>query len=304
MRWLVPLLVARPRAPVPRLCALGDTLPITPLLPQIVESLESAPNLVLQAPPGAGKTTAVPLALLERHSHWSILVLEPRRIAARSAASRMASLLGEELGDRVGYQVRLEGASSQRTRVLVVTEGILVRRLQRDSELRGVDLVIFDEFHERSVDADVCLALCRRAQLRAQSHGAGGPKLLIMSATLGDTSQLQELLGGCEAITSEGRCFPVQVRHVRGSVPLAMAARARADDIGRSVASVLVTALSENSGDVLAFLPGEGEIRATERALVEMTPSSTIVELAILPLFGAQVRQGDPFPEGGLPPPR
>jgi len=289
---LLPLL-CQPRVPPVHLCAAprpagASSLPISPLLPSIVAALDAAgSNLVLQAPPGAGKTTTVPLALLENDAYRSILVLEPRRIAARSAASRMASLLGEKLGERIGYRVRLEGASGPLTRVLVVTEGILVRRLQRDPELKGVDVVVFDEFHERSVDADLCLALCRRAQLRAQARGAAGPKLLVMSATLGDTTALQALLGGCEAITSEGRCFPVTIKRVAGSPPLAMAANGRTDEIGRAVAAAVATALSESAGDVLAFLPGEGEIRAAERALNEMLPAARLAGLAIKPLYGA-----------------
>ncbi len=168
---LLPL-ASQPRCgpPCARMCAPAGTssLPISPLLPKIVAALRASSNLVLQAPPGAGKTTAVPIALLEEECYRSIIVLEPRRIAARSAAARMSSLLGEVLGETVGYRVRLEGASSARTRVLVVTEGVLVRRLERDPLLRGVDVVIFDEFHERSANADVCLALCRRAQARAR----------------------------------------------------------------------------------------------------------------------------------------
>eukprot|EP00962_Isochrysis_galbana_P053146 scaffold24615_cov90-Isochrysis_galbana.AAC.1 len=230
----------------------------------------------------------VPLALLEDGSYRSILVLEPRRIAARSAASRMASLLGEELGGTVGYRVRLEGASGPRTRVLVVTEGILVRRLQADPALRGVDMVIFDEFHERSVDADVCLALCVRAQAKARERGVPVPKLLVMSATLGDTAALQLLLGGCDALTSDGRCFPVTYRKVPGSPPLGMAAAARPSEIGRAVAAAVATALAEAAGDVLAFLPGEGEIRATERALDDLLPAAARAGLVIARLFGAQ----------------
>jgi ATP-dependent helicase HrpB len=293
---LLPLL-CRPRAPPVRLCE--PALPIAPLLPSIVSALKASPNLVLQAPPGAGKTTTVPLALLEDGTYRSILVLEPRRIAARSAASRMASLLGEELGGTVGYRVRLEGASGPRTRVLVVTEGILVRRLQADPALRGVDVVIFDEFHERSVNADVCLALCVRAQARARERGAPGPKLLVMSATLGDTAALQRLLGGCGAVTSEGRCFPVTLRRVPGSVPLAMAANGRPSDIGRTVAAAVATALAEAAGDVLAFLPGEGEIRATASALDELLPAAARSGLIIAPLFGAQVEDNAKGGEGG-----
>ena len=165
--FVLGLLLPQPhrRTGSPR-CAIPD-LPITPILPEICAKLESDPNLVLQAPPGAGKTTTVPLALLDAAT-WlddqTILVLEPRRVAARAAASRMAALLGERVGERVGYRVRHESAVSKNTRVLVVTEGVLTRRLLRDPALRGVGAIVFDEFHERSVDADLCLALARRLQ--------------------------------------------------------------------------------------------------------------------------------------------
>ena len=193
-----------------------DGLPISPLLPEIVGALEKEdePNLVLQAPPGAGKTSSVPLSLLE--APWreadggTILVLEPRRVAARSAAQRMASLLGERVGERVGYSFRGERAVSRHTRVLCVTEGVLVRRLQNDPELRGVAAVCFDEFHERSVDGDLCLALCREIQVALRPS----LRLLVMSATLGGdlAPRLSALLGNCRIFTSEGRSFPVTIR--------------------------------------------------------------------------------------------
>ena len=179
--FVLGLLLPQPhrRTGSPR-CAIPD-LPITPILPEICAKLESDPNLVLQAPPGAGKTTTVPLALLDAAT-WlddqTILVLEPRRVAARAAASRMAALLGERLGARVGYRVRHESAVSKNTRVLVVTEGVLTRRLLRDPALRGVGAIVFDEFHERSVDADLCLALARRLQTTRRDD----LRLILMSS--------------------------------------------------------------------------------------------------------------------------
>ena len=160
-------------------------LPITPLLPELITSLEKEPNLVLQAPPGAGKTTSVPLALL-RDAAWMkankgvLLVLEPRRIAARSAALRMAAALGEQVGETVGYRVRQESKVSKKSRIVCVTEGMLLRQLQSDPLLEGVAGVCFDEFHERSTDGDLCLALCREVQLQALPE----LRLLVMSATL------------------------------------------------------------------------------------------------------------------------
>ena len=263
-----------------------QALPIAPQLDRICASLGDSPNLVLQAEPGAGKTTAVPLALLDaawRSGTGDILLLEPRRVAARAAASRMSGLLGERVGGRVGYRVRDESASSARTRLLVVTEGILVRRLQSDPSLDGVSCVIFDEFHERSVDADLCLALCREAQ-RALRPSL---RLLVMSATLGDalSSKLSQLLGACPVISSEGRCFPVDVRHI-GRRPLAAAASGRLAELAAEVGDAVRSALSASgAGDVLAFLPGEREIRAVERELAASLRGADAP--AVLPLYGA-----------------
>ena len=266
------------RCPSPRLCI--DSLPIAPLLPEIVDAL--SPNLVLQAPPGAGKTTAVPLALLDSAtiSDGTILVLEPRRVAARGAASRMASLLGEQVGDRVGYRVRGEKKSSRRTRVLAVTEGILVRRLQSDPTLEGVSCVIFDEYHERSVDADLCLALCREAQLALRPD----LKVLVMSATLGGAlaPTVASLLGECPVVTSEGRSFPVSVRYA-GKRPLSLVANGLPRDLQEDVADVIMQVTRDvPSGDVLVFLPGEREIRGVERELDERR-----LRAQVLPLFAA-----------------
>ena len=265
-----------------------SSLPIAPLLPSVVDSLSENPNLVLQAPPGAGKTTAVPLALLDAAdpalNGGTILVLEPRRVAARGAAMRMASLIGEPVGNRVGYSVRGEKATSQRTRVLAVTEGVLSRRLQSDPSLNGVSCILFDEFHERSVDADLCLALCREAQQALRPD----LRLLVMSATLGGdlAPRVSRMLGGCPILTSEGRSYRVDVRY-EGTRPLALAASARPRELTSDVADAIVRATTAvAAGDVLVFLPGEREIRGVERALNEggRLPGS---RWRVLPLYAA-----------------
>src|SRR5919199_1745879 len=187
------------------------SLPIEPVLPDLREALRARSAAVLQAPPGAGKTTRVPLALLDEP--WlagrRIVMLEPRRLAARAAARRMARLLGEEVGATVGYRVRLDTRVGPRTRVEVVTEGILTRFLQSDPTLEGIGLVIFDEFHERSLHADLGLALAleTRAVLREDL------RILVMSATL-DGAAVAALLGDAPVITSEGRSYPVETRYV------------------------------------------------------------------------------------------
>src|SRR5690554_5896434 len=183
-------------------------LPITEALPSLIAALRSRDRAVLQAPPGAGKTTVVPLALLEAAlSPGRIVMLEPRRLAARAAAERMAHTLGEEVGQTVGYRMRGETKVSSETRIEVVTTGILTRRIQSDPELTGIGTIIFDEFHERSLDADLGLALCLEiaGALRADLH------LLVMSATL-DAAPVAALMGDAPLITSEGRAYPVETR--------------------------------------------------------------------------------------------
>ena len=263
-------------------------LPIEPVLPQIEASLSESPNLVLEAPPGAGKTTTVPLALLE--SDWvgdgQIIVLEPRRVAARGAAARMASLINEPLGGKVGFCVRHESKASSATRVLVVTTGVLVRRLQSDPSLEGVSAVIFDEFHERSVDADLALALCRVAQTELRPE----LRLLVMSATLGSAlaPAVSSLLGDCPALSSEGRSFPVDVRHLAGARPLGMAAAGHPRDVEADVADAVMDVLSASAGgDVLVFLPGEREIRGVQGRLSDGLPAAALAKLLVLPLYGA-----------------
>ncbi len=231
-------------------------LPVTEALPALLEALERRPNAVLVAPPGAGKTTIVPLALLEAawRGNGRILVLEPRRLAARAAATRMASLIGEPVGQTIGYRTRLDSATSAATRVEVVTEGLLVRRLHGDPTLEGVAAVLLDEVHERSLEADLAMALCLDLQrvLRPEL------RLLAMSATL-DGARLSALLNG-PVIESAGRMFPVEVRHLGRDV-------ADPRDLPDAMARAVRATLQEHEGDILAFLPGMGEIRRAESAL-------------------------------------
>ncbi|MET0574367.1 MAG: ATP-dependent helicase HrpB [Mesorhizobium sp.] len=230
-------------------------LPVTAVLPALGKALETGSSAVLVAPPGAGKTTLVPLALLD--ASWlgggRILLLEPRRLAARTAARRMASLLGEEPGGIVGYAMRMENRVSARTRIMVVTEGILARMILDDPELKGVSAVIFDEFHERSLDGDFGLALALDVQ------GALRPdlRLLVMSATL-DGARVARLLGAAPVIESQGRSFPVELRHQE---------RQAGTPIEDAMAKAIRDALTEESGSALAFLPGQREIERTAERL-------------------------------------
>jgi ATP-dependent helicase HrpB len=230
-------------------------LPIAPLLPAIVDTLGRERGLVLEAPPGAGKSTGVPLALLE--ADWlggrGILMLEPRRLAARAIASRMATLAGEPVGRSIGYRTRLDTRVSRETRITVVTEGVLTRMLQSDPALEDVAIVVFDEFHERSLNADVGLALC----VDARSNLRDDLRLLVMSATL-DTAPVADLLGGAPVLSSEGRAHPVETRYLpRPEVASLAVATARATR----------QALERDEGDVLVFLPGAAEIRRVQRLL-------------------------------------
>ena len=264
------------------------TLPINEVLPELRARLAAANAVVLQAPPGAGKTTQVPLALLREP--WlgaqKILILEPRRLAARAAAARMAELLGEPVGRTVGYRIRFESRVSEQTRIEVLTEGILTRRLQHDPALEGVGLVIFDEFHERSLHADLALALCIDA-LRSLREDL---RLLVMSATL-DTEAVATLLGGAPVVTSAGRSFPVAVRYTP---------RDPEGSIAQVVHAGVRRALAEEPGDVLAFLPGGREIRQAEEALRN---DSELSGLLVCPLYGDLPREDQdralrPDPQG------
>lgn len=243
-------------------------LPVAEALPALLAALEGAPNAVLVAPPGAGKTTTVPLAL-RADARWAtgrIVMLEPRRLAARAAAQRMASLIGEAVGQTVGFRTRIDSAVSAATRIEVVTTGLLVRRLLADPGLDGVSAVILDEIHERSLEADLALALCLDAQRLLRPD----LRLLAMSATL-DGARLATLMQA-PIIESAGRLFPVDIRHAARDV-------AELRDLPDAMARAIRAALAEAPGDILAFLPGMGEIRRTEAALEG-------VGALVLPLHG------------------
>jgi ATP-dependent helicase HrpB len=226
-----------------------NPLPIDAILPELLSTIHSHPNTVLHAPPGAGKTTRVPLALLDivPPEAGRIVMLEPRRIAAASAARWMARTLGEEAGQTVGYSIRFESRVSPATRVEVVTEGILTRRIQNDPLLEGVGMVIFDEFHERSIQADLGLTLCLDVQRQVRPE----LKILVMSATL-DVAPLARIMGDAPVVSSAGRAFPVEDIYVEER------SHGRLPD---RVAAAIQRALRETEGDLLAFLPGRGEIR-------------------------------------------
>jgi ATP-dependent helicase HrpB len=257
----------------PRLTRRFDTpLPIDAVLGDISRTLAASNAAVLVAPPGAGKTTRVPLALLGEP--WlkdkKIIVLEPRRIAARASAERMAATLGERAGATVGYRVRFGSKVSRLTRIEVVTEGIFTRQILDDPELTGVGAVLFDEFHERSLDADLGLALARDAQAGLRED----LRLVVMSATI-DGARVAKLLGEAPVIASEGRAFPVETRYLgrRPDAPLE-----------RQMADAIAKALRADGGSVLAFLPGAAEIRRTENLLAERVQDPNV---EIVPLFGA-----------------
>lgn len=248
----------------------SSQLPVETILDELNEALRTAKTAVLQAPPGSGKTTRVPLALLDKS--WlkgrSILMLEPRRLAATNAARYMASLCDEQVGDKIGYAIRYERKAGPRTRLEVMTEGLLIRRLQSDPELKSVGLVIFDEFHERSLNADLALALCRDTQqaLRDDLH------ILIMSATL-DAEPLSQMLGSCPIISASGRSFPVSVSYLN---------EIARHKIAEGTALGVRHALQETRGDILAFLPGTGEIRRCHERLKDLSAG-----IDIRPLHGS-----------------
>jgi len=246
------------------------SLPIDAVLPDVRFALARSNCAVLQAPPGAGKTTRVPMALLDEP--WlagaRILMLEPRRLAARAAAGWMAQALGEQVGQTVGYRVRMDTKVGPNTRIEVVTEGVLTRMLQHDATLDGVGLVIFDEFHERSLQADLGLALCLDVQRQLRDD----LRLLVMSATL-DGAAVSRLLGNAPRVTSEGRSYPVEVRYLD---------REPVRPVDAAVDSVM-QALSAHSGSVLVFLPGVGEIKRVETALHERLRDPTV---SVAPLYG------------------
>lgn len=268
------------------------SLPIDAVLPSLREALAERHEAVLEAPPGAGKTTRVPLALL--NEPWlagqTILMLEPRRLAARAAAERLASELGEKVGETVGYRIRLDSKVGPRTRIEVVTEGILTRRLQDDPALEGVGLLIFDEFHERSLDADLALALSLNG--RELLRDEPPLKILLMSATL-EGERLSALLDDAPVISSEGRMFPVQMHWGRPFQP--------GERIEPRVTDTVLQALDEQSGSLLVFLPGQAEIRRVHQSLQEALDERP--DILLCPLHGelelsAQRAAIEPAPAG------
>lgn len=243
-------------------------LPVADIINEVKQHLSENNTLIVNAPPGAGKSTLLPLTLIGET--WlqgkKIIMLEPRRLAARSIATRMAELWGDKVGDTIGYRIRFENRVSEKTRIEVVTEGILTRMLHSDNALEHVGLVIFDEFHERSLFADVAMALCREAQqiLRPDL------RMMIMSATL-DMPQLTGLLK-CPVAISEGKQYPVEVKYVGDQDPFLLP---------ETTAHTIVKAVKENQGDVLVFLPGEGEIKKCAEFL-----KGKLTDFAIHPLYG------------------
>lgn len=256
-------------------------LPINAVLPEVLEALSRHDSVVLQAAPGAGKTTRVPLALIDQpwlHGQ-KILMLEPRRIAAKGAAEFMAQALEEKPGQRVGYRMRMESKVSDQTCIEVITEGVLIRMLQDDPSLEGIGLIIFDEFHERSLDADFGLALCQhaRSMFRAQDSGELPLKILLMSATLEGldlSAVLSDTDESAPLIKSEGRQYPVELLYLGGP--------ARGESIIPAVKQAVIKALSENTGSVLVFLPGQAEIRKVVESLQDEVDAGTL----LAPLFG------------------
>jgi ATP-dependent helicase HrpB len=259
-----------------------EPLPIDAILPKLTDHLKSAGAIVLKAEPGAGKTTRVPpaildagLADLQNKQPGQIVVLQPRRVAARAAAARMSDERGTALGGDIGYRVRHEGKSSKQTRILVCTEGIFLRRLQDDPLIENTAVVIFDEFHERSIDSDLALALT--AQVRRDLRP--DLRIVVMSATL-DSAPISAFLGNCPAIESPGKTFPVSIDYLQFP---------SSDKMERLATEGVARVLAKTAGDVLVFLPGVGEIRETQ-SLIES--SSAMRNLDVMPLYGEM-----PLPE-------
>jgi len=247
-----------------------SSLPVAAVLPELLAALRHAPHVLLNAPTGAGKSTWLPLQILkEGDISGKIILLEPRRLAARNVAQRLAELLGEKPGETVGYRMRAETCVGATTRLEVVTEGILTRMLQNDPELNGVGLVILDEFHERSLQADLALALL----LDVQQGLREDLKLLIMSATL-DNERLRQILPNAPVISSEGRAFPVERRYQT------LPAHQRFDE---AVAIATAELLRHESGSLLLFLPGVGEIQRVQEKLTARVGSDVV----LCPLYGA-----------------
>ncbi|PHN63784.1 ATP-dependent helicase HrpB [Pseudomonas viridiflava] len=269
-----------------------NSLPIDAALPALLKALQDRNEVVLQAPPGAGKTTRVPLALLDQEwlTGQTIIMLEPRRLAARAAAERMAKELGEHIGDTVGYRIRLESRVGPKTRIEVVTEGILARRLQDDPSLDGVGLIIFDEFHLRNLDADLALALSLNG--RELFRDDQPLKILLMSATL-EGERLAALLDDAPVVRSDGRMFPVTLQWGRPFQP--------GEFIEPRVVQTVLDALGSESGSLLVFLPGQAEIRRVNQQLAEALGERD--DILLCPLHGeldlnAQRAAIEPAPKG------
>ncbi len=258
-------------------------LPIDTVLPDLKRALHKGPHAVLQAPPGAGKTTGVPLALL--NEEWlagqRIIMLEPRRLAARRAAQRMADVLDEAVGQTVGYRIRFDSQVGSQTRIEVVTEGILTRRMQNDPALTGVGLVVFDEFHERSIHADLGLALC----LDTQEVLRQDLRILVMSATL-QSELVAALLNEAPIITGQGQTFPVETRYL--PPPSSKPGNTFFSSIERNIVNAIRRALVEDQGSILVFLPGEREIRQVERLLNQGGLGRDVL---VAPLYGRLSRE-------------
>lgn len=251
-------------------------LPVASAIPAIRDALAGAGACVLQAPPGAGKTTLVPLALLRAGAFdGRLLMLEPRRIAARTAAGRMAELLGEAVGATVGFRIRGARATGPATRIEVVTEGVLTRMIQAEPDLPGIGAVIFDEIHERALNADLGLALTleARAALRPDL------RLMAMSATL-DAGPVAALMGDAPVVTARGRAFPVDTRYLSRPAPGPGAAKR---EVAAAAARLTLQAVAETAGGVLVFLPGAGEIRQVATLLAGALPAGC----RLRPLCGA-----------------
>lgn len=267
-------------------------LPIDQVLPDLREALANRHEVILEAPPGAGKTTRVPLALLNERwlGNQKIIMLEPRRLAARAAAERLASELGEKVGETVGYRIRLESRVGPRTQIEVVTEGILARRLQNDPALDGVGVVIFDEYHLRNLDSDLALSLCLSGrELLRDEHPL---KLLLMSATLEGT-RLSKVLNDAPVVTSGGRMYPVSTVWGNPYQP--------GEFIEARVTDTCLTAINEQPGSILVFLPGQAEIRWVDESLREQLSSRR--DVIVCPLYGdldlnAQRAAIEPAPSG------
>ncbi len=262
------------------------TLPINDALADIKDKLTTHSRLVLQAPPGAGKTTAVPIALLDQKwlTNMQIIMLEPRRLAARNSAARMAFLLNEEVGETVGYQIRQDNCFNDKTKILVVTEGILTRKLQADPELKKTALVIFDEFHERSLHADLSLALC----LQSQQILREDLKILVMSATL-NTDAVATLLDNAPIIQSEGRSFPVENKYL-SNVTRQKNTNPQ-QQLMNNLTNTVKKFIHEHEGNCLVFLPGVKEINQLTGQIKQILESESIKNMLIAPLHGSLNKQ-------------